>query len=457
MERKELVLYSISLMKDTETSRKDYFKQNIASALDISDSTLDHYIGLLHRDGMIEKKRSKIIRPISDTITITTLGINELKMVEDVVSRFLLTPERHNVPSCVQVGSILKRIRDPMEKIFFLSVFTRLKRFNLMVFLEALRYSRSDSNLLNVLSDMDSNGKDGEDGTLVNSLFRTYMFAEFDEESFMRSADLSRDLDSIILLANAYHRQGRNHDAKDLFNIVLSERSRPTQNQWFLANYGLARVIRSDGDPEGSIRLLDRTMEMTDNKVYHAMLKERKAITLSDLGRMEEAEANFNSANHSFISFGIPVLSSFLHNDRGIHYLRQDRIDEAANEWRKGLKMAKEARSEYIEASLLTNISDIEMREGKLVRAEKSLSKAREKFALRNDLEGIAAVEFNQALLMLYKKDAKKANEIFRRSEETAYPAPSAIERKERRMVFLATAKELGVEGAEVPERPVDA
>jgi tetratricopeptide (TPR) repeat protein len=452
MQRKELVLYSLAIMQESKTDEENYYKQNLANAMDISSRTLDQYFTDLAKDGYISKKNTKFKKPLNDLVSLTPMGLKELSLVDDMVSQFLLTPERHNIPSCISVDSILKRIRDPMEKIFFLSMFTRLKRFDLTLFMDTMKYNRSDSNLVKILSDVNSDKVNNDITTIADSLYRTYLFEDFDEKTFLDSADLHKDLDSILVLATAYHRQGRNNDARILYNIVLSEKARPNQNQWFLANFGLARVMRSEGDPEGSISLLDQLTESTDNTIFHAMINERKGMTYSEMGIPEEAEVYFSKAEHSLNNIGIPLLSGFVHNDRGIHYLRIGKLDLAAEDWRKCKKLAKEARSEMIEAVVLINLAFVEMVSGDLDQSEKNLSRSRKILSSRNDLEGLAANAFTSSLLCLYRKDIIGANENFARSETVAYPAPSPLERKERREIYLRKAKELGLEGAVVPD-----
>ena len=445
-------MYSLQILENQERQERKYFKQNLANAIDISNRTLDQYFSILNKEGFIRKKGAKYERPISDLISITPLGLDELKMVDKVVSGIILTPERHNIPSCIPVRSILKRIRDPMEKIFFLSICTRLKRFDLMTFLETMRYAQQDSNLVNVLSDIGEDDSGDRGNYLIETLYKTSLFKEFDEASFLKDVDIKTDIDSILILATAYQRQGRNKDARLLFEIVLSDRARPSQNQWFIAKLGLSRITRSEGDPDKALELLDDIYRQTDNRIFHALITMRKATTLSEMGRLEEAASLFNTALHSCNSFQIPILKCILLNNRGIMYLRMGDPDRAAEDWTRAMKHAKDAGSKFIKGPILTNLSDIQMRNGDLDKASSSLSQARKIFDARNDFEGIAGIEFNMALLYLYLNDVDEANRYFILSEEVAYPAPSPLERMERREVFLITAEELNVPGAKVPD-----
>lgn len=454
IERKELVLYSISMINRAETDI-DYSKNHLASAMDISTKTLDQYLKELDRAGFLSRKHSKYHRDLDYLVSLTPLGYEELKQLNDEIDRMTLTPERHNVPTCIPMKQILNRTRDPMEQIFLLSLFTKTKSFDLMMFLSALRITKSDSDLMKVFSEMGSEEGSGSGGlNIADGIFKTYYFTDFNEDKLLSAGKGKKDIDSLLILGNAYQRQGRNNDARMIFDHILSEKMRPDQNQWFLANYGISRVLRSQGKHDNSIEHLEMMMQMTDNTVFHAICKERIAMTLSEMGRNDEVDPLYKSVLHSFNSFGIPILSATALNNRGILRMRQDRTDLAENDWNRALKYARESKSEITMASVQLNLSDIELRKGNMERSMEKMKYSKRVFEGRYDLEGVACVEFNLALYYCFKGDREKVLEHFRRSEEIAYPAPSPLEKQERRNIVKEMAEKNGMEDLVLPPPP---
>ena len=151
----------------------------------------------------------------------------------------------------------------------------------------------------------------------------------------------------------------------------------------------------------------------------------------------------------SFNAFGIPLLLSLTHNNRGVTNFMMGRMEDAKKDWTKARRFAKEANSHYGEAVVLPNLADIMMREGNFKLAQSHLKRANEIFMETNDAEGFAIVKFNEAILFLFKKEQDKALELFRESETVAYPLPSPQRKKILREYFLEVARELDLKEIE--------
>lgn len=455
MDRKELVLYSISIMNDSE-NKGEYYDNHLASALDITTNSLNRYMKQLDDEGFLNRRRSKYHRTLDDTVSITPLGLNELEQLNETLKKMTLTPERHNVPSCIPIHHLLKRTKDPMERIFLLSLITRTKSFDLMMFLSALRIAKNNNSLINIFSDMKSGEKGNEKGNynIAEGIFKTYLYTEFNEDRLLSSQNADSDIDSLLILGNAYQRQGRNNDAKMIFDLILSEKMHPNQNQWFIANYGIARILRSKGKPEDSIDHLYTIMEMTDNRIFHALCKERIAMTLSEMGKNDRASVIYKSVLNSFGSFGMPVLSAMALNNRGILHNRNDRLDLAEDDWTRAMRYAKQAKNEMAMACVQLNLSNVDLRKGKVSESKLKMDFSNRIFSKRQDLEGIACVEFNLALLYCCKKEWEKVIEHFKRSEEVAFPAPSPLEKEERRRLVMEMAEKNGLKDLVLPPPP---
>jgi len=443
LKKEDLVLYALSLLEGDDRPNVRYTKEQAANALDINATTLDLYLSKVKKSGWIERHKKKYVDDFRQTYDITLSGRDKLEEVISDIEKETLTPERHNIPSIVPVLRILARIDDILEKIFFLALYSKVMRFDLPYYLETIRTAKEDSNIVNVLSDVD------EDHThtvpIVETFFKTCFFGDINASLLEDLTAKQMNVNTLLLVAEANYKQARLNEAMSIYQHLLSGKVSITQNQWFMTRIGKGLLVSKMGDTETAIEDLDELEEQVDNKVFRAYTKQMKARILSNrIERREESMELFNSCIRSFRAFGFPLLLCIGYNNRGILNFFMDNLKEAENDWNTSRKLAKEVKCKYSEAIVLTNLSDIEMLKGNLEKSNKYLETAKELFHEMGDLERVAIVDFNYALLELEKRDFDKGMEYFRRSETLAYPSPSPEERKKRREMFRERALKYG-------------
>ena len=444
--KEALVLYSIHLIVGEESHGGPYTTLHLSGAMGISESTLDLYLSRLTKRGLITRKKLRYEKDIGRKIFLTDSGREEVGKVEELLGSLLLTTERHLVPTCIRVVGILEKIPDPLERIFFLSVYDKNKRFDLPMFLETLRLSKQEINLIHILADrgMDSGGTGRT--TFIEAFFNTSLYGDLEKDILERDIWKEKDIDALLILAEAKQRSGQFQESLSLHEYILSPRFKITQNQWFKARIDQAQTHRKMGDTDESLRILDEVLDQVDDKIYLAYAKEVKAKVYSHMGEYERAIELFRSSIGAFKTFGLPLMLSIAINNRGVLYFSMNEFDLAEKEWIKARRLAKEARSDFAEAIVLPNLADLAARSGNFDLSKNYLSRAYGIFEGLGDVEGLAAVEFNLSLMYLEMRNDEEAVSHFKLSESIAYPLPSPHERMERRKDFIGRANRYGLE-----------
>ncbi|MGA1821926.1 MAG: tetratricopeptide repeat protein [Thermoplasmatota archaeon] len=455
MDKESLVLYSIYLVSRDPDDSFTYTRKHISQALNITQNTLDRtYISGLKNKGYLEIRKKMYTGGEIRDITITEDGIKRIKEIEEKLSGMTLTPENHNIQTYVKITQILKIIRNPLDRIFFLAVHNRYSSFDLMILLEEFRIRNSELSIINLARDLENPGEMG----------RRAFVDYFIDMSFYGSLDFNQDdlsnsesIDALLLRAESFRKQGdKIGKAREIYEWILSNPEYIDQNQWFVANIGLAHTVRKMGDTDHAFEILDGIIESTDNKYYIAYTKEIKAYIYSQMNEFGKSLELFRSSISAFNNFGFSLLLALGYNNRGILYFKMDDFKQAESDWKRARKYAREANSRYIEAITIGNLADIYMKKGKLDKSKGLLDQAEELFQSLKDMDKIASIEFNRALLYVEQKDLDKALHHFTLSETIAQPLPSPPERRERREEFIKRGLEKGFDHIENYLNPCD-
>ncbi len=102
--REELVLFGLDKLINHRGNRDPYTREDLANSLDISEKTLNEYLTKLSNAKLIERHQRKFIKELDVIFKITEEGAQRVKMIEESIYRMVLTPEHHNIPSCILVG-----------------------------------------------------------------------------------------------------------------------------------------------------------------------------------------------------------------------------------------------------------------------------------------------------------------------------------------------------------------
>lgn len=439
LKKEEIVLYALNAIEDINRYDMKFTKDDIAVALDINTNTFDLYLTKLSKADQIDRKKKHFIQDIRDSYDITDTGREEISRINERIASEHLTPERHNIRSIVPIVTILERIIDPLERIFFLALYSKLKRFDLPLFIETMRTTRQDNNIVSLMNKMGE--KDVIDDTpVIDAFFKGCFYGITDIDMEKIDDGMVNDPNTLLIIAEASMKQGRYTDSRMIYEHILHPSRNISQNQWVIAKVNLALLNAKAGNPEESIRELEDILKITDNKIFISYTRQVMGRVFFQMKRMNDALNYTTQAINSFHTFGIPLLLSLSYNNRGIIYFTMDRFDEAEEDWKKARRYARESRCTYVEGAIFNNLADIELLKGNFETSETYMDHARKVYYDINDLEGIAWIDFQESLFHLEKKDLEKALEAFRRSEMIAFPSPSPGERKLRREVFFERA-----------------
>jgi tetratricopeptide (TPR) repeat protein len=363
----------------------------------------------------------------------------------------VLTPERHNVPSIVKVPVVMNHLSDSLEKIFFLSLYNKLKRFDLPFYFQTMKTSKQDNNIVNVLSEIGA-GEEVQEMPVVETFFRTRFYGILKKDCLTDLEGIkSNDPNSLLIIAEASTKQGRLEEARTIYEYLLSPNVSLTQNQWTMASIYLAHLDSRSGKGESCINKLQNIYDSIDNKIFRSYIKQMMARTYYESGDHEKALELFTESINSFNKFGLPLMLAITHNNRGIiHYIFED-IQNAENDWNKARKYARDAGSRYVEAAIFTNLADVELLRGNLEKSWKYTEMSHERYSSVHDLEGMAEVDFQRALYYLHVKDLDEALNHYRRWESLAFPLPSPGQRDLKKKVFQERLQENGFDPDEIP------
>ncbi len=449
LSKEDLVLYSLHLIKQDNRTDREYTKDSLSNAIGISNNTLDLYITRLKMQGFLVRFKKKYVHDMRKTVDITQTGQEYVNSLTKNLECLLLTEERHNIPSCMEMTKVMAQLPDPLEKAFFLSLYNQTKYFDLPMFLNSFRLSRDETNLLKVFCDVESNPCGFIKESFVESFFNASLYGNIETEKLRTEVWPKEDVNALIILAHAKIKSGRFEDAKMIHDHILTTRTDLTQNQWFITKIGCVLWYYKKGDLEGALNLVNEVLDSVDNKVMQAYAKMFKGQILFHMKKRNEGLELLKSSISSFTTFGLPLFLSIAHNVRGVCYFIMESYTEAEREWIKARRYAREAKSEFSEAKVLPNLADIAMKNGKYDLSRSYLDKASEIFIKYSDFEGLCIVELNLALLSAELKDVDGICDHFKKCKEVAFPYPPPYNLKIYREEVIKRANENGLVGVD--------
>mgnify|MGYP001414941286 FL=1 len=341
LKKDQLVLFTLGLVKESKAKSREFNIEIISSALGIGRKTLDLYMTKLSKKGYIERIKKKYANDVRSRYEITRKGESELEDIQEILGNLLLTEDRHNIPICYTVAEILERIPDPMEKIFFLTLYNQNKYFDLPSFLDMLKLSKEETGLINIFCDLDGTDCGTRKESFIESFFRSSLYGNVNTEMLTSDTWSKEDIDALIVLAESRLRMGKLEDTKLIHNYLLSPEVDLTQNQWFLVMIDWSQLLYREGKLKETVEHLDQVIEMVDNKIYISFARMIKAINQFQLGDREEYQDLFDSSIKSFKTFGLPLFLSISYNNRGVCNFMNDDFEKAERDWNKSINYHK--------------------------------------------------------------------------------------------------------------------
>ncbi len=444
--RTDILLYAIDELKKDAASG-DCSQEMIASAVGLTPGSLMVYLTRLSKTGVIRAKKRLISEKFLSNIVITEKGKEKLKAFRSRLDDLIFTPQRHNISTCLKFTELAGKFRSPLERTFLLFMYKSRDNFDLNQYMGNLTTATNDMNLLNFLRKLDKPDEEQGQRSYLIEVFNMTLYGDMNKMIEVLKGELSReDIDSLLIHAETKYKQGRLDEAEIIYKQLLSIQPNITINQWLQTNLGLAQVIRRKEGPKEAIAYLDRVGGETKGRLFRALLNQAKGTCFSMMGDYTTAIEMLSECIRSYRQYQYPLLISIAMNNRGVAYFSSGKIEQAEKDWSIALKMADKAHCRYAKGRLLGNLADVEVLKGNLKKAERYLNSSERLFRSVNDMEGVAAVEFNRALKSISEKDIEGLKVHFKRSEEIAYPLPPEYERSFRRKVMSDRAKEMGLE-----------
>lgn len=150
-----------------------------------------------------------------------------------------------------------------------------------------------------------------------------------------------------------------------------------------------------------------------------------------------------------FNSMGEDGLVSLAYIYLGLYHFRKEQIDAARHYLELGKRHAQKARSDYLLGYALHNLADAAALKGEIEKAHAMLDRSMKLLSglsdSGGDLEGVAGVHFNRALVHIEEGLFDKAHGEFELSMKVAYPLPIRRRREEWKKVFDERLEKKGV------------
>lgn len=443
---RDLVLYGLGLLTDEDEPRPiDYSKTDLASCLEISTRTLDNYLTDLSKTRLITRTKKRYADTLDQIIRLTSLGRDRFREIIDELNSLILVPERHFITRPIEVESILDQLGNPLEKLFFISTYSRHHEFDLPLFLRTVSIMKEDSNVLNTIQGLDAKENGMRQTSFIETFSRTSLHGL---GKAMRKIDINRvekSINASLIYAEALQKNGDLQGSLNIYRSILQPHNDITDDQWFIAKMGMIHCLRKIGDVDSAIDMIDRTFKEIEKNVYKGYLNQIKALILSMTGEFDESLHLYKSTIGYFHLEGNPLLLAIAYNNRGTLYYRVGKYDEAVEDWNKARNYAKQADSDYCLSATFMNLAHIEAMRNNFGSSLDLIDRAERITIEIGDKELQSGSLYNRALTMLYMKKGKEAVYHFNRSMMIAYPLPSPLEREERRASFRSVAEKNGV------------
>ena len=446
LDRESRVLLSISMTKEYGKDGSVYKRRDLADAMDISPVTLERtYLSRLRSDGFIDIDKKVYSSEDLENIRITDKGEEKLKDIWSQLDEMTFTPQNHGIETYVKVVRILKLINNPLDRTFLLHLFSRIKSFDLLNLLESFQVRNNEISSLNIAKSLETGGRKA----FVDHVYDTSIYSRKDLDPENLDDLANGRVDLLLTRADAYKRQGKLDQSREIYDYLLNHPEYCNENQVFISKIGLSHVLRIQDHVEDCLKLLDDVIENGIDRYKIAYAKQVKAYTFSQMGQYNDALKLFKSSLNSFRHFGFPLFLSIGYNNRGILHFKMEDYDSAEDDWFWGKKYAMEANSLYVEACIMTNQADIFMKKDQLDKAEGLLHRAEKIFKSFSEYHGMTGILFNRALLHIERGEFEKGIEVLRESEEAHPLIPSKLEIRERREEFMKRAREKGFQDVE--------
>ncbi|MBN1389455.1 MAG: hypothetical protein JXA22_02320 [Candidatus Thermoplasmatota archaeon] len=430
----ELILLSHHFSKNNRI-RYD-MKEDVSAAIGIEPSTYEHHMIELIKMGLIERSREHNEKYVG----LTENGMKRMKDIIEELKGKYFTALDHSIPYDVPVFDIIERIKDPLHRLFLVSLFKKRRKFDLIDTIESFSIIDRETSIHRLVTEYEF--FDTSDKYHPINDFMKLSFHRFSRNRKDPQMDIDEFPEGSVVHADVCLRSGRVQVAQEIYERILNNKD-ITRDLWFISNAGLIRSLFRTNRSSEAISLITELEKRIDDKLPLAYLKLLHADYLSTIGNFDEASSLFKSCIGTFSHFHCPELLALAYNNKGCHYYAMGDFVEAEKAWNKGRMHCQEAKCEYTKALLLTNLASISRYKSNHGSCKQKLKNASLLFEKHSILEGLSVVEYNRTLLYISMKDMDKAISHYRESIRVAYPLPPTHQVDERKKLLFREMERL--------------
>ncbi|MBN1539009.1 MAG: tetratricopeptide repeat protein, partial [Candidatus Thermoplasmatota archaeon] len=435
IEKEDIVLLSLGLKSEKPRSLDDHIQiEELPDLLLISRGTLLRYISDLSRKEMIVKVGRDPFR-----ISISNDGWERYQETLNELKGFILEKKRYCLEKPVALGYFMNNIRNPAVLIPLLRELHKRSRFDVPRFVLVKCGTRPESRYMSMLKELRED-KGFDEDPLVDMTG-----IGWEQISGCTDHKMSiMDPNHLLLEGDLLRRQGRLKESLELFTDIGNRIKGIDGARWTFSEMGRIQTLRYMNSIEMTLEVIDEDLCFVSDSDQKGLLKRLKADILSDLGSYEEARSLYRSAVGHFRSTGSQNLLAICFNNLGVMFFRMGNLREAEYFWNNTMKISIENNIPWAKALALTNMADLNGRNGRFRKAKRMLKEARGIFASMGDMEGCSGVDFNMALVNV--EEGKRASAIRHFDMAMEFPLRYDMKRRERREVLKARFREKGWE-----------
>jgi tetratricopeptide (TPR) repeat protein len=428
---RDLVLLGISYHPEGVLPIEE--REELGTVLGRSQITIKKNLTSLKKDGLISK-RKELGRSF---IEVTEEGEKRLTSIDEELNHHFFTPEHHFIPRPVRLMDILNTINDHWVRLFMTNLFFSVTDFDLIETLNTFELLSKETSIYKLLeSDVMFDGASNI-SNFVHSFMESTLYGQSEVN---KDEEREWNIESLVLEADNRIIRGELDQGLELYQNIL-EMENLSQDIWFIATVGRIKTLPKMGRYDEMNIVLEDTRKSITNKMALAYLNQIEADILEMEGETERARVLFERSIGTFRHFNHPVFLSIAYNNYGILMFNSDRYDEAEKLWRKSRRCALEGNCEHMALTALGNLASIMRLKGDFQRAQDYLDEASSSYEKMNNLEMLAGIEYNRALLTLSMNEFDRSIELFNRSLFEIYPLVSDLTREERLEAYTKEAK----------------
>ncbi len=431
--KEDLVLISIGLKTEASRGNDDQIEvEDLPDLLGINRALLLRYISTLSRNGEIKKMGRVPFR-----ISLSMKGWDRYLEITTRLKGITLDEKRYCLGKPVKLGYFIKYIGNYRTLIIFLRELQKRNGFDILKFIKIESDLQEESKFMSILKEM----RDHEDAVKIDGVDLASLRSEHLIGPTIVSG-YNPEIEKKILEGEILRRQGKLKRSLDLFSKILDGMKETNGAEWILAEVGRIQTLRYMNSLKLAKEEIEKDLKKVQDNNQKGLLKRLKADILSDQGSFEDARDQYRSAVGHFQFSGSDNLLSICYNNMAVMFFRMKMATEAEYFWRKTLKISQRTNIPWARALVLTNLSDLNARNGRFRKAKKMLNEAKKIFISLGDLEGCSGVDFNMSLVFIFEDNRESALRFF--DKAMRFPLRYDMKRKERWIVLKDRFEEKG-------------